>query len=277
MKGKLVLVNVPIGNLEDITLRAKKILEVESNFFVEDTRSFRSLMSALRIDYSNKFITSYHDHSSDSKILEAKKILSAGKNVCLLSEAGSPIISDPAYPFIVEIIDSNFEIDAVSGISAVTAALELSGLPAIPFHFHGFFPRSKGDIERRLQDVSLLHGTHVFFESPYRIMETLGFVSQKFVSFAISVVREISKPYQSVYRFKGGDFNNIKEMIVEKGEFVVLIYNDSQESVAKSSNEEIVHLVSEYLSGKQGKKDLAKIFAAILNQPSKEIYNTLQK
>jgi 16S rRNA (cytidine1402-2'-O)-methyltransferase len=136
----LTLVTVPIGNIEDITKRgSKKIIESDC-ILAEDSRVLRKLLGHLGIN-SSKNIISYHEHSDDRKLQQIMDILDSGENITLVSDAGSPIISDPAYPLIKAILKSDHQLMTCPGVSSLITALELSGLPANPFCFNGFFPR----------------------------------------------------------------------------------------------------------------------------------------
>ncbi len=265
--AKLILVTLPIGNLEDITERAKSALRDGKYFFAEDTRTFRSFLNLLGISPTGKEILSFHDNQKIDRSKKVLEILNMGENVHVVSEAGSPIISDPAFPLIKLSIMEGFEVDTLPGVSSVIVSLELSGLPPYPFTFHGFVPRDgREDFFRNLTG-----GTHVFFESPVRCEKTLEEMTKIFPDCQFALTRELTKKFQSVYRFLGKDFPN--EEIIYKGEFVILVNIEKIKPLENSSK--VVGLCREYLEGKGGVKLLSKIFSQILDEDSKKIYQTL--
>ncbi|MEC7183382.1 MAG: SAM-dependent methyltransferase, partial [Bdellovibrionota bacterium] len=161
--SRLILLNVPIGNPDDLTLRGRKILEEKTLFFVEDTRPFFNLLRSQGIESDGKRVYSFHEHSKDSRLQFAKKLLEEGEEIVFCSDAGSPLMSDPAHPLVKGALDWGFKLETVPGVSSVIAALELSGLPPYPFQFHGFLPR---DLQKKKSFIALmgvLGKTHVFF------------------------------------------------------------------------------------------------------------------
>jgi 16S rRNA (cytidine1402-2'-O)-methyltransferase len=162
--GKLVLLTLPIGNIDDITKRVLNSLLEAKTLIAEDTRTIKNQLNKLSIDSSNKKIISFHDQSGETKTKNLLEELEHS-DLYLVSEAGSPYISDPAYPLVKMALELGYEVDSYSGISAVTQSLELSGLPPIPFHFHGFPPRDSGKRKAYFQkEVASVYGTHIFFE-----------------------------------------------------------------------------------------------------------------
>ena len=267
----LTLVGLPIGNIGDLTTRVKALLREESIFFVEDTRTFRSLLQRLEIDSDGKKIISFHDHSEEKKLELALEFLKQGKRVCLASEAGSPVVSDPAYPLISAAIDAGFEIETLPAVSSVVAALELSGLPPNPFHFHGFLPREEEKKNRLFNALFTCPGTHIFFEAPNRIMASVTQLGQLIPQGSIVLVREITKKFQSVHRFTGEDWPNIAQDIVFKGEFVLLFYSAGEKNVNIAKLQE---LAEGYLQ-QQNTKLLAKLLGELTGRPVKTVYNRL--
>jgi len=158
--GKIILLNTPIGNLGDLTPRVLEALKTGRVFAVEDTRVFKELLNHLEITLEGKNIFSFHDQSNPKEI-ERLLELATQQDLYLVSDAGSPIISDPAYPIVSNARKAAIEIDSYSGVSSPIMALELSGLPPMPFTFHGFLPRDKGPKENIF--LTLNRGTHIFF------------------------------------------------------------------------------------------------------------------
>ncbi len=270
--ANLFLITLPIGNLGDLTERAKSILQERPRFIAEDTRKLMDFLKRAGIDTSSKEIISFHDQSDERKIARLGDNLDRGEDLFLVSDAGSPIISDPAYPLVREALSRGHEIQSVPGVSAVTVALELSGLPPHPFYFHGFISREKEKKKNTFAEISALKGTHIFFESPQRIENTLEILSKELPDSGVAVCRELTKTFESVYRFKASEFD--KSQITYKGEFVFLVNVDKQSSAGQVTGK-LTELVEQYLNGKRSTKMLAKIFAEITNENSKEIYSRL--
>jgi len=270
----LHLLTLPIGNKEDITSRVKLTLEKESFFLAEDTRVFRTLLDALGIDSTSKTIFSFHDHTN-SKIEGLIKKLDQDQDLFLVSDAGSPVISDPAYPLIKQVIDSGHEIETYPGPTSVITALELSGLPPHPFHFYGFSAREQEKKRQTFKELSSISGTHIFFESPNRMEKTLNVLKETLPNCDVSVVRELTKVYQSVHRFKACNFE--QEEIQYRGEFIFLFHIGKSEVQNSVNDEELQKMVNDYLNKKSTPKQLSKILGKIVNQKPSEIYNQMTR
>lgn len=269
--GKIILLNTPIGNLSDITVRVREALEKGENFAAEDTRSFKDLLNHLGITVAGKRIVSLHDQS-ESRDLEKILSMAESGDVYVASEAGSPIISDPAYPLICAAIERGIEVESYSGVSSPIMALELSGLPPLPFQFHGFLPRESG--KRQKIFSALGGGTHIFFEAPTRIEDTLDDLAESRPGVKVALVRELSKKFQEVRRFNINDWEEVKKDLMVKGEFVLLFHcPDSKTSDFK----ELTGLAQEILVKGAGPKILAKLLSSILDRPTKEIYSELTR
>ncbi len=269
--GKIILLNTPIGNLGDVTTRVVEALRSGTTFAVEDTRVFRELLNHLEISVIGKKIFSLHDQSGEGQVERLLEVLESC-DLYVASEAGSPIISDPAYPLVLGAYERGLLVESYSGVSAPIMALEVSGLPPIPFQFHGFLPRDSGKRLRFFREVG--YGTHIFFEAPTRVEETLGELSLERPAADICVVRELSKKFEQVVRFKGSAWNEVKSSVTFRGEFVVLFYNP--ESTGQS-NGQLRELAEEILSTGANPKLLAKLLAEILDRPTKEIYGELNR
>lgn len=278
--GNLYLLGLPIGNLEDITLRGRKALEDGKVFAVEDTRSFMNLLHLLGINVEGKNIFSLHDQSGDHVLEKSIQILKGGEDLLMASEAGSPIISDPAYPLVKKVIEEGIEVISIPGVTSVITALELSGLPPHPFSFMGFFPRENSQQSKLIQKLKGEEQTLIFFESPHRIVKTITLLSQEFPKADFAVVRELTKKFETAYRFKGEKFKDVKENLKIKGEFVLLF--SQKDHLLKTGNfkrdlfnDETVKLAQEMLEKGASTKKLSKLFSIILEQNTKEIYNKL--
>lgn len=267
--GKIILLNTPIGNLGDLTPRVLEALKEGEHFAVEDTRVFMDLLGHLGIAITGKRIFSLHDQSEDSQVSRCLEV--ARKAVLYVaSEAGSPIVSDPAYPLMKAAYEEGIEIDSYSGVSSPIMALELSGLPPIPFHFVGFLPREKGKINKIFSELQ--YGTTIFFEAPTRIEDTLDELAQARPELMVAVVRELSKKFQQVMRFKAKDWINEKKAMTFKGEFVFLVHQSESSS---TSGGELKSMAREMLASGASPKLMAKLLSLILDRPTKEIYSEL--
>ncbi len=266
----LYLLGLPIGNTEDITERGRQLIKEQTFFLAEDTRVFKSLLRALEISLEGKTIRSFHDHSSEAQATAWADNIVKGDDWVLVSDAGSPVISDPAYPLVKAVLEGGGEIRSVTGVSSVLCALELSGLPPHPFLFHGFLPRT--DSKKRELFKNLKSGTSLFFESPHRMKRTLEILEVEYPDFNLAVCRELTKTYESVYRFKAGDFSENRLLIDFRGEFVLVIYKEKSEQDFDIP----VNLIEKYLDGDQKPKALAKIFSKLTGWPIKDIYQKLK-
>jgi 16S rRNA (cytidine1402-2'-O)-methyltransferase len=269
--GKIILLNTPIGNLGDLTPRVLEALTKGEVFAVEDTRVFRELLNHVGISVSGKRIFSLHDQSEQSQVGKLLEFLNAG-DLYVASEAGSPIVSDPAYPLVLAAYEKGIEVESYSGVSSPIMALELSGLPPIPFQFHGFLPRESGKRAKSFNETG--YGTHIFFEAPTRIEETLDELSVLHPEFQVALVRELSKKFQQVVRFKAGEWQEKKKEVTFKGEFVLMFHR--QEGVSQMGGE-VRTLALELLANQGGPKNLAKLLGAILDRSTKDIYSELTR
>lgn len=224
MNGKLYIVATPIGNMEDITLRAIRVLGEVDMVFCEDTREGKKLLNHYKI---NKPVDSFHAKSDNSKTEKVIKLLDEGKNIALISDAGTPGISDPGVVLVKKIREVLPEVPIVTipGPSALTAALSIAGLPTDEFIFYGFLPHKKGR-ETIFKEIAESKRTCVFYESPHRIMKTLGSLSTSLAdNRMVAICRELTKIYEEVFR---GAASKALQYYLEnpdkiRGEFVVII------------------------------------------------------
>ena len=215
--GVLYLVPTPIGNLEDVTLRALRVLREVSLIAAEDTRTARKLLN--HYDIKTKF-TSYHDHNRKAKIpflLETLKTT----DVALVSEAGMPAISDPGHELVVEAAKGGVPVVPLAGASALTAALAVSGLPVEGSLFLGFLPRRKGERRKLLESVRELPHTIVAFESPHRLHASLEDALAVLGDRRIAVCRELTKLYEEVFR--GTLSQALDHFDSPRGEFTLVV------------------------------------------------------
>ena len=218
-KGRLYIVATPIGNLKDFTFRAIDTLKEVDFVFAEDTRNSIQLMKHYNIETK---IDSYHEHNNVQKIPKIINLLNEGNNIGLISDAGTPTISDPGYKLIRACIDEKIDIVPIPGASAVTTALSASGLPSDSFFFLGFLPHKKGR-KKKISFLKSLDNTIIIFESPHRLLKTLKELHDELGERPIVVARELTKLYEEIAR---GNFESVIEYFESKkvkGEIVIII------------------------------------------------------
>jgi 16S rRNA (cytidine1402-2'-O)-methyltransferase len=213
----LYVVATPIGNLEDISLRALRLLKEVKLIAAEDTRSTRHLLKEYNIRTP---LTSYHEQNKRAKLGYLLDCL-AEKDVALVSEAGMPGVSDPGYELITEAIKQGVPVIPVPGASAVITALAVSGLPTHQFVYLGFLPRRKGERRRLLQSVADNPWTMVAFEAPHRLIESLGDALEILGDRSVAVCRELTKLYEEIFRGKLSEA--VKHFSQPRGEFTLVI------------------------------------------------------
>jgi len=195
--GRLYLVATPIGNLEDITLRAIKILRHVDLIAAEDTRKARPLLARYRIKAP---LTSFFEHNEPAKIGALIKRLLNNQDIAVISEAGTPGVSDPGFRLIRQAIEQGIEVIPIPGPSAHVAALVCSGLPTDSFHFFGFLPPKGAKRKKRLEAIKELRGTIILYEAPHRLLRTLLDIQDSCGNRHICVAREMTKTYEEVIR-----------------------------------------------------------------------------
>jgi 16S rRNA (cytidine1402-2'-O)-methyltransferase len=219
MPGTLFVVATPIGNLEDITLRALRILREVAVIAAEDTRRTGHLLARHAITTST---TSLHEHNEAGKANALVARLQRGDSIALVSDAGTPTVSDPGGRLIRAVIDAGLRVEPVPGPSAVLAALATSGLPTDSFSFHGFPPIRSKDRKAWFERVKSVRGTIVFFEAPHRIQATLHEFELEIGNCDVAVGRELTKVHEELVR---GPIAEVIDRIVERrGEFTVVAY-----------------------------------------------------
>src|SRR5258705_2044791 len=218
MPGTLFVVATPIGNLEDVTLRALRVLREVAVIAAEDTRRTAHLLARHAITTPT---TSLHEHNESAKSASLVARLQRGDHVALVSDAGTPTVSDPGSRLIRAAIDAGVRVEPIPGPSAVLAALAASGLPSDSFTFLGFPPIRSKDRNRWFDRLRAAGGTVVFFESPHRIRETLGDLSRSVGDRYIVLARELTKTHEELVR--GPISIAINALKSERGEFTIVI------------------------------------------------------
>lgn len=268
---KLTLVSTPIGNLGDITENMHQAFEACDLVLAEDTRVFKSLLSKIEIVRNDLKVVSFNDHSQDN-LKYYIDLISQAHNAILVSDAGSPIVSDPGHILVKEIISLGGSVTSVAGPSAVTVALELSGFAPNPFCFYGFLPRKKGEIVAKFSMANMANVTSLFFESPHRIHGTLEILASEFPLAQVCVCRELTKKFEDCIRFKASEFE--PEKVNAKGEIVLVVSWPKVNSSPAINDAQLEKLANNYLQ-KQTPKNLAKLLAVVLDRKTGDIYQEL--
>ncbi len=217
MSGKLFVVSTPIGNLEDITFRAIRTLRECNIILCEDTRRAKILLKHYGIE---KPLISYFEGNEERRIPEVIELLKEGKDIALISDAGTPLISDPGYRLVKRCREEGIEVLPVPGPSAAIAALSVSGLETDKFIFLGFPPKRKGKRIKLLQEVKDFEGSLIFYVSPYDIDDFLEEALEVLGDRKICVCREMTKMFEEyIY----GNLSEVKDKVKPKGEIVVVI------------------------------------------------------
>ena len=252
----LYLVPTPIGNMEDITIRSINVLKSVSVIFSEDTRETLKLIKYYDIE---KPLIACHKFNEDSAALKICKYLDNGENVALVSDRGTPAISDPGYVSVYNISKKGYNVVCLPGATAFTPALVMSGLNPNHFLFYGFLDSKKSSKKKELESLNTEKNTIIFYESPYRIRETLLLIKEIMGDRNISISREISKKYEEVYRGKVDDV--LDELIEPKGEFVLVVDGNKEKENYDTISlvEHVKILISDGISEKDAIKKVAKL------------------
>lgn len=220
MKGKLYVVPTPIGNLEDITLRAIRILSEVDLILAEDTRVSRKLLSHYKID---KALESHHQNNEHATVFRQIDKMNQGQSIALISDAGTPSISDPGFLLVRETVKAGITVDCLPGPTALIVALVNSGIPTERFVFEGFLPPKKGR-QKKLQQISDEERTVVFYESPHKLNKTLSQLLELIEEDRlVAICREMTKKFEETIR---GTLKEVQQHFEEnspKGEFVIVL------------------------------------------------------
>ena len=267
----LNFVSTPIGNLNDISLRAVDVIRSSDYLYAEDTRNIKKLLNFININAKSK---SFHEHNEHKVSIEIIEKLKNGKIVTVVSDAGTPAISDPGYKLIQMCIKDNIRYTLIPGSSSVISALVMSGLPTDRFSFYGFVPRKANDQDRFFEVLSNDDKTLIFFESPKRIEKTL-LKMKKFVGKDrnVSLCKEMTKIHENVFRGRVFEIlERIKNKKINlKGELVVVLEGQNKPKPFSKINEKIKN---EFLS-KLSASDSAKLISTLTGENKRDIYKKL--
>ena len=262
-QGTLFVVATPIGNLEDMTIRAVRVLKEAGLIAAEDTRHTKKLLTHFAVDTP---LTSYHEHNEREKAGFIVEKLLSGTDVALVSDAGTPGISDPGYRLVGLAVEKGIRIIPVPGASAIISLVSVSGLPTDEFTFKGFLPSKEGELKRLLQGLKGRAATTIFYESPRRLRRSLELVFETLGDIHVVIGRELTKIHEEVIRGRVSEvLAGLSEGI--KGE-VTLILRTEDESVSFDYRERLEELLSS--GAKLG--DAVKAVAADSGVPRSEVY-----
>lgn len=268
----LYLVGTPIGNLEDMTFRAIRILKEVSTIACEDTRVTRKLCHHFEIETPLK---SYHEHNKEQMTEALITLLQEGQDIALVSDAGLPLISDPGYELVVRAREEGIHVVPIPGANAGLTALMASGLPSFKYTFLGFLPRKAREKLEVLQVRMFQESTLILYESPFRIKDTLQAIAEVDSERNVTLGRELTKKFEQI------ETGSVTELILQledtiplKGEFVVLIEGkEPQETDAWYETLSITEHVEHYIAQQMKPKQAIKQVAQDREMPSKTIYN----
>lgn len=272
--GKLYLVPTPIGNLQDMTLRSLEVLKNVDIIAAEDTRQTLKLLNHFEI---KKSLMSYHKHNEMSKGEDIIAKLKSGINVAIVTDAGTPGISDPGAVIVKKCIEEDIEFEVLPGATAFTTALVYSGLDTTRFEFRGFISRDTKERRESLEQIKQSTNTIIIYESPYRVKSTLDMLLQELGDRRIALCRELTKLHEEIIR------GNISEVIADikdrniKGEFVIVIEGKTQEQIDEENKEKWAdidvkqHLIN-LIEGGLTKKEAIKVVSKERGLSKNEVY-----
>ena len=272
--GKIYLVPTPIGNLGDITLRALAVLKSVDLIAAEDTRQSLKLLNHFNI---KKSLISYHKHNEQGKSEELIDRVRNGENIAVISDAGTPGISDPGGIVLKKCIENGIDVEVLPGATAFTTAIIYSGLDTSAFIFRGFLPRENKEKKEFVESLKDRRETIIFYESPYRVIDTLTFLKENFGNRNIAICRELTKLHEEIYR------GSLEEAIcyfndnIPKGEFVLVLQGKSleeirNENVAKWEDMSIKDHIIYFINQGMSKKDAIKQVSKDRELPKSEVY-----
>lgn len=276
MPGKLYIVGTPIGNLEDITLRALRILKEVDVIAAEDTRHTVKLLNHFEI---KKHLLAYHQHNEQSGSEKLLELLAEGKDIALVSDAGMPIISDPGSVIVSRCNEAGIPVEVVPGPNAGLCALVLSGIDARAFTFMGFLGKQNKEIRGGIEKIAVSENTVILYETPHRLVKTLEAMVQVIPDRKMSISREITKKYEETRMGTVQEHLDWYSENPPKGEFVLVIEggdglsSDSQDLTALSLDEHMTH----YKDQGMGEKEAMKQVARDRGVSKRDIYNLIKR
>lgn len=269
----LYLIATPIGNLQDITLRALRILKEEVQWIAcEDTRHSQRLLQEFGISAR---VVSYHDHNEASRTAELLRHLAEGNNIALISDAGTPLVSDPGFRLVQGAIAAGFPVVPIPGASAVICALAASGLPTDQFYFGGFLAPKTHGRTKMLEAVASLPATLIFYEAPHRLLESLADVEAVLGNREVVVAREMTKLHEEFARGRVAEVRaHFAAREEVRGEITLLISGTPAEDAAPP---DVPQLLRQRLAAGASKMEAVKHVAKLLNLPKREVYRIAEE
>lgn len=268
-KPKLYIVSTPIGNLKDMTIRALDVLKEVDHIYAEDTRTSKKLMSFYNI---SKPLFSYHEHLKFEGIIRILEDLKQGKNVALISDAGTPLISDPGSELVTKTIEHGFSVIPIPGASAMLAGLVVSNMDLSRFTFIGFLPRKESEIKKELTQIIDLKQTLIFYESPNRVIKTLALMFEIFGDRNVSVMKELTKNFETIWWTKLSEIDQLDMNL--KGEFVIVL--EGNKEFKTFDIKDAIVLVETYIEDGLSEKEAMRQAAKQTNISKNEIYQYLK-
>ena len=267
------MVATPIGNLQDMTFRAVEILRTVDIIACEDTRHSIKLLNHFRI--SNKLV-SYHEHNEHERADELIDRMKSGSSVALISDAGTPAISDPGHVIVKAAIDAGISVVPIPGAAAFVSAAIASGLPVDSLFFGGFLPAKKGDRRRRLEEIASVPSTLVLYESPHRIAVSLADCAEVLGDRKAVVARELTKLHEEFVRGTLSELSGIATDQLSKGELVVVIDRPSEDTVAVDVVSKLAERYADLINTGVDHKDALKRAAKEFRIKRADAYRQLQ-
>ena len=268
--GKLFLVPTPIGNLEDITIRAKKVLTDADYIAAEDTRTSGILLEKIGV---HNHMISFHKYNSKERAPELIKLMQDGATIAEISDAGMPVISDPGYILVQECIKNNIPVVPLPGPSAFATALIASGFDAQPFTYYGFLPRKAMEQKGYFEKMRDFRGTSIFYEAPHRLAKTLKTLAEVLpAERQIVAARELTKIHEGFIRGTVAEVSSYFDENVPRGEFVILI-SPNTEAPKQLSWPDLIKLVNDLVQKGESKKDAIKEVAKEHHVSKNELYD----
>jgi 16S rRNA (cytidine1402-2'-O)-methyltransferase len=267
MAGVLYVVATPIGNLEDITLRALRVLKEVNRIAAEDTRHTQTLLNHYGITTP---LTSYHEHNERSKVRSLIERLARGENIALVSDAGTPAISDPGYRLVGAAIREKLSVVPIPGASAALAVLSASGLPSDRFAFEGFLPAAKQERKNKLQVLKGETRTMIFYEAPHRLKESLEDLLQIFGDREISIGREMTKLHEEFLR---GAVSAVLLQLAErdvKGELTLIVHGATVEFAI--AEDQLKAEIGRLIAAGNGAKEISELIGGRYGLAKREVY-----
>lgn len=262
----LYLVPTPIGNMEDMTFRAVEILSEVDIIFSEDTRITQKLLNYFHI---KKKLIALHDHNEDTVKESVLRYLLEGKSLAVVTDRGTPIISDPGYKTVKYVSERGFSVVALPGANAFVPALITSGLAPQPFTFYGFLDSKVEKKKKELEKLKFISNTIIFYEAPHRIFKTMQLMLEIFGDREVSLSREISKKFESIYR---GTISQLLPTLEDiKGEFVIVV-SGFHDELLDENELSIIEQVDFYVNNGVSSMEAIKLVAKERNMKKNDVY-----